>query len=96
MSVRKLEQPWNAFFQGQSNDQSLKEHIIYTEQAASESMPNGHHRPVGIMEAELTLKLRYQQPHYKGNRISINHRTHRTEIIAENVKDIAKRLHAVQ
>ena len=25
--VRKLEQPWNAFFQGQSNDQSLKEHI---------------------------------------------------------------------
>ena len=65
-------------------------------QATSESMPNGHHRPVGIMEAELTLKLKYQKPHYKGNRISINHRTHRTEIIAKNVKDIAKRLHAVQ
>ena len=85
------------FFKDSHNDQSLKEHTIYTEQARLESMSHGHHRPVGIMKAEPTLKLlKYQQAHYKGNRISMNQRTHRTEIIAKDEKDIVKRLYAVQ
>ena len=65
-------------------------------QATSESMPSGHHRPIGIMKAKLALKLKYPQPHYKGNRFPIKHRTHWTEINAKNVMDVVKRLYAEQ
>ena len=65
-------------------------------QATSESMPSGHHRPIGIMKAKLALKLKHQQPHYKGNRLPIYNKTHRTEIMGKNVKDIVKRLYGVK
>ena len=84
------------FFEDSHNDQYIKEHIIYTGQVTSESMPNGDYRPVEIMYGELALKLKCQQPHYKGNRLPIYNKTHRTEIIGKNVKDIVKRLYAVQ
>ena len=65
---------------------SILKNILYTRrrvQVTLESILNGNHRPVGIMEAEFAFKWKYQRPHYKSNRLSINHRhrTHRTEII---------------
>ena len=78
---------------------SILKNISYTRsrlQATSESMPSRHHRPVGIMQGELTLKLKNQQPHYKGNQLPIYNRSHRTEFIAQNVKDIVKHLYGVK
>ena len=78
---------------------SMLENISYTQsrmQATSQSMPSRHHRPIGIMQGELMLKLKYQQPHYKGNQLPIHNRTHRTEFIAKNVMDIVKRLNGVK
>ena len=78
---------------------SILKKISYTQsrmQTTSQSMPSRHHRPIGIMQGELMLKLKYQKPHYKGNQLPIHNRTHRTEFIAKNVKDIVKRLYAVR
>ena len=73
---------------------SILKNILYTRsriQATSESMPSDHHRPIGIVKGELAMKLKDQQPRYKGNRIAINRRTDRIEmIITKNVMDVVK------
>ena len=48
----------------------ILKNISYTRsrmQGTSQSMPSRHHRLIEIMQGELTLKLKYQQPHHKGN-----------------------------
>ena len=44
----------------------LKTHKVRV-QATSESVPNGHYRPIRILWAEFAVKLKYEYGYYKDN-----------------------------
>ena len=70
---------------------SILRNILYTRsrvQATSESMPSEHHRPIGIVNGELAMKLKDQQTRYKGNQIAINRRTDRIEMVRLQITTI--------
>ena len=47
-------------------------------QGTSESVPDGHHKDIGISWMDLELELKYQSTHYNDNLKRINRTTHRT------------------